>query len=523
MVKENKGITLITLAIAVIVLLILASITTYYGIDTIKSSKLTKYKTELEMVQAQVDVLYEKYKDTIDGVEIGKTITASDEEDAKKALKTIGVNSLEGYKIFDKEVLQKLGVEGIDNKFLVNIKEREVLTLKPHKYEGKEYYNLAQIVGERKIKEQLERGELTFNMQSTELTDGWKINLTDIKFSKYVGKGKVQYQDTASGKWTTVENNLTRDNYSFTIKNSGTYIVKVTDSAGKAYEQNLKLEFNNYTVDNEKHFKTLPEALSYAETNSTIKVIRDVEENTVFNINKSVIIDTNGKNIKFNSGDVSTIEKNISVSIVGSGKISCSEPIAVALIINNGILKIEDTKVESNDTEGYINATIINKGTITCDNSTITAISNEGNAVINSGKYQWLSCGVSGGKYIINDGTIKSIGLEKGGTVEINGGTITNRIVLADDSGDISLTIGDNGKALSTNTPRVKEVYFRTDLAGINCTVNFYNGVVQYPDSTSDNIVYGKGFYTACRSGYQVKDVVNSITGAKEMILELIQ
>ena len=241
MVKENKGITLITLAIAVIVLLILASITTYYGIDTIKSSKLTKYKTELEMVQAQVDVLYEKYKDTIDGVDIGKTITASDEEDAKKALKTIGVNSLEGYKIFDKEVLQKLGVEGIDNKFLVNIKEREVLTLKPHKYEGKEYYNLAQIVGERKIKEQLERGELTFNMQSTELTDGWKINLTDIKFSKYVGKGKVQYQDTASGKWTTVENNLTRDNYSFTIKNSGTYIVKVTDSAGKAYEQNLEL------------------------------------------------------------------------------------------------------------------------------------------------------------------------------------------------------------------------------------------------------------------------------------------
>lgn len=42
--KKEKGITLIALTVTVIILLILASITTYPGISTIKSSKLNKYK-----------------------------------------------------------------------------------------------------------------------------------------------------------------------------------------------------------------------------------------------------------------------------------------------------------------------------------------------------------------------------------------------------------------------------------------------------------------------------------------------
>lgn len=241
MIKENNGITLITLAITIIILLILASITTYSGIDTIKSSRLTKYKTQLEMVQAQVDVLYEKYKDTTDEIEIGKEITASDEEKAVKALETIGVNSLSGYKIFDKEVLQELGVEGIDDTYIVNIKEREVLSLNPIKYEGREYYNLAQLVGERKVEYELDRGEVTFNVKTEQLEDSWKINITDIKLSKYVGKCKVQYQDTKTGKWTIVENNLTADNYNFILKKSGTYIIKITDSAGIACEKSVNL------------------------------------------------------------------------------------------------------------------------------------------------------------------------------------------------------------------------------------------------------------------------------------------
>ena len=64
--RNEKGITLIALTITIIILIILASITTYSGISTIKSSKLNKFKQELEIMQSQVNVLYEKYRTEIE-------------------------------------------------------------------------------------------------------------------------------------------------------------------------------------------------------------------------------------------------------------------------------------------------------------------------------------------------------------------------------------------------------------------------------------------------------------------------
>ena len=41
--EKEKGITLMSLVITIVILLILASITTYSGIEVIKSSKLTTF------------------------------------------------------------------------------------------------------------------------------------------------------------------------------------------------------------------------------------------------------------------------------------------------------------------------------------------------------------------------------------------------------------------------------------------------------------------------------------------------
>ena len=43
MIRKDNGITLIALVITIIVLLIITSISTYTGLSTIKSSKLTKF------------------------------------------------------------------------------------------------------------------------------------------------------------------------------------------------------------------------------------------------------------------------------------------------------------------------------------------------------------------------------------------------------------------------------------------------------------------------------------------------
>ena len=49
--KEQRAITLISLVITIVILLILATIGIGAGIETINSSKLTKFNTEMKIMQ----------------------------------------------------------------------------------------------------------------------------------------------------------------------------------------------------------------------------------------------------------------------------------------------------------------------------------------------------------------------------------------------------------------------------------------------------------------------------------------
>ena len=60
----ENGITLTALAISIIVIIILASVTAYTAKDEITESKDSKAKAELEMVQHAVLEQYTKYKTT---------------------------------------------------------------------------------------------------------------------------------------------------------------------------------------------------------------------------------------------------------------------------------------------------------------------------------------------------------------------------------------------------------------------------------------------------------------------------
>ena len=59
--KQDKGITLVSLVITIAVLIILASIATYSGVNVIRQSKLNKFTTEMGIMQTEVNNLYDKY------------------------------------------------------------------------------------------------------------------------------------------------------------------------------------------------------------------------------------------------------------------------------------------------------------------------------------------------------------------------------------------------------------------------------------------------------------------------------
>ena len=57
--KNNKGITLVSLVITIIVLLILASVFIYSGVNTVRYTKFNKVKSEISIIQTNVNSWYQ--------------------------------------------------------------------------------------------------------------------------------------------------------------------------------------------------------------------------------------------------------------------------------------------------------------------------------------------------------------------------------------------------------------------------------------------------------------------------------
>ena len=183
--KNNSCITLVSLVITIIVLLILASITVYSGISTVRSARLTKFTTELKMMQQKVNELYDYYTNnksiTVNNVvytggkeqaeaEQGQEETegtSPETTDENKGIQEIGkdpaeffnpnrleeifsaegsgITSSSGYKYYDTETLQGLELENMEYEFFVNVATRSVVSIEGFNDYGNIYYTLDQV------------------------------------------------------------------------------------------------------------------------------------------------------------------------------------------------------------------------------------------------------------------------------------------------------------------------------------------------------------------------------------------
>lgn len=141
--KNEKGITLVTLVITIVVLSIITSITIASGLDAKKNTKDTKsavLKSELAQVQQivlETDIKYKQTKNS--NTLLGEKITFNE---AKTTLREISNSlSLRGedydsslnedieiyyYKI-DPELLEQLGIKGSEQQYIINYSTGEVL------------------------------------------------------------------------------------------------------------------------------------------------------------------------------------------------------------------------------------------------------------------------------------------------------------------------------------------------------------------------------------------------------------
>ncbi len=166
MLKSEKGITLVILLITVIIMVILASVGITYGTASADEVQLQTFSYELQQIQGRVDVIHEKMNlesetsyITLNGKVLGQNITSSSA--AVGTLKRVtgkdynttsdgelylngGTNTI--YRYFSKKALQQqLEIKNAKLDVIINFKTREIISVKPHKYEGKSYYRLEDI------------------------------------------------------------------------------------------------------------------------------------------------------------------------------------------------------------------------------------------------------------------------------------------------------------------------------------------------------------------------------------------
>lgn len=224
--KDNKGITLVSLIITIIIMSILVSTTTFLGIDTYKKSKVTNFVTEMQLIQTKVDQLIEsKTIEEINNMGLQEITT----EKQKNAITTaysnneISSDNISEYKVFtSNNILDIFEIEDIDDEIMVNIITREVVSAKGIEHEGTTYYTQYKLPKGQKIIKNTEKidRKLEFDLDYT--INGLNA---DIKIKNIaIINGTLKYKEQNDNYWNTITNyTKTEEEYSVLVSKSGVY------------------------------------------------------------------------------------------------------------------------------------------------------------------------------------------------------------------------------------------------------------------------------------------------------------
>lgn len=148
MIKNNKGITILALVITVIILAMLVGVSLNSGYSVINNMRAGRMISDMVLVKAKVQTIYEQYEFNEEkgliGTRIDKTMLPSLIQTEKESIKT----ALDDNTWFQWDT-NTLVSQGLDYKllgegeyFYVNYKYSEIIYSKGTIYEGQTYYSL---------------------------------------------------------------------------------------------------------------------------------------------------------------------------------------------------------------------------------------------------------------------------------------------------------------------------------------------------------------------------------------------
>ena len=285
---NSKGITLISLVITIAVLLILASIATYSGIDVIRQSKLNKFTAEMKVMQTQVNDLYQKYTDGRSVTIGGSTYTGDDilnkigqdlpyNADSVFRSGASGITEKEGYRYYNQDTIKGLNIDGVEGEFYVNVKNRSVISTEGLEYEGTTYYTLEQLPnGLYNVDyEDKNTGKPTFDVSIENIGDKNRIVISNINYNGYVDKWQVKYQKEGQDYWSTSED------LSFVVLEDGLYKVKIVNGNIESDEKKVMISDGRWNGSvNIPNLKGDMEPVYWDESNNEVNLEDDNFDST---------------------------------------------------------------------------------------------------------------------------------------------------------------------------------------------------------------------------------------------------
>lgn len=224
---------MISLVITIIILLIIAATATYAGIGSIQTAKRTAFISELEMIQAKVNTIYEKRKLSSEQVVyydgLGKDVSVLDTNQLNKILQ--GTSS-SGFRYFPKENLKQLELDNITQEVIINYDTRTVISVNGVEIEGAFYYKLEGLPGYTGYNVEPNHEQTsspTFSIKTEKLINSWRISLNDITYASNILGGTVSYKLHDQTNWI-----LNNEKTTFEVTKPGLYDVRLTDLVGNS-------------------------------------------------------------------------------------------------------------------------------------------------------------------------------------------------------------------------------------------------------------------------------------------------
>ena len=257
--SNDKGITLIALVVTIVVMLIIASVSIYNGMESFNNTRLKGFKMNLEIIQKRVDDIAATNESYVDsdgnvvylknqGTEYGSLTT-----EQKTKLKDItGLNdgdaTLESFRYFTSEQLDSIfGLSEIEYNVFIHFDSRMVIAEDGIEINGTIHYMLENNVffstydknkNKPVLKSEENGGPLTATIMKYS-TDKYKIKVTPQYTATTEISGYIKYKIVTTRYWEK------SDSLEMIITKPGDYNIIYEDIYGNSVTKMMTVKINN--------------------------------------------------------------------------------------------------------------------------------------------------------------------------------------------------------------------------------------------------------------------------------------